>query len=163
MARLFIAAWPDDELAAQLTALHRPDAEGVRWSPPSNWHITLRFLGEVPVEAVADRLTAADLPAATATLGPTIERLGPQVVMIPVAGADRLAEAVRTATAGLGEPEQFGFRGHLTLARTRRGAPSSLLGTRFDATARIDRISLVASRLDPAGSIYETIDTYPLR
>lgn len=162
VARLFVAAWPDDLVTERLLALPRPAEDGVRWSPPPNWHITLRFLGDVSVEAVSERLAHADFPAVSVTLGPRIERLGPKVVMIPVAGADDLADAVRTATDGLGRADRFDFRGHLTLARTTSDAACSLLGTGFAAVTRLTRIALVESRLGPSGSIYQTVGAFEL-
>jgi 2'-5' RNA ligase len=45
MARLFIAVWPPDDVAAELSSIHRKDQRGVRFVEPETWHITLRFLG----------------------------------------------------------------------------------------------------------------------
>ena len=39
--------WPPPEVVARLAALARPTVEGVRWTTPEQWHVTLRFLGWV--------------------------------------------------------------------------------------------------------------------
>ena len=131
--RLFVAVRPPDDVLDAVAALARPAHPGVRWTTRDQWHVTLRFLGEVgDPEPVAAALAAAPLPAATAALGPRVTALGSGVVCLPVAGLDALAAAVSEATAGWGRPpEHRRFRGHLTLARvdrprraTRRGDPS---------------------------------------
>ena len=47
MTRLFVALWPAEDAIAELRALPRKDQLGVRFVPPENWHVTLRFLGAV--------------------------------------------------------------------------------------------------------------------
>lgn len=167
MARLFIAVWPSDAVRGALAALVRdlptdePDAPGVRLVPAENRHITLRFVGDAEPEQVIDRLGSALLPAATATFGPTVERLGGRQFVIPVEGVDDLAAAVRGAIAGIGESERRRFYGHLTVARTKPGARSSLLGRTFGAEMPVDEVALVASTLAPTGAKYETLARFP--
>ena len=157
--RLFVAVWPTDEVVALLRSLERPD--GVRWTSPEQWHVTLRFLGDVPassVPALADALPAG--PAGTAVVGPATARLGPSVLVVPVAGLDDLAAEVRRRTLPLvPASERRGFRGHLTLARARRGSkvPPALAGTPFSATWPVRRLSLVRSELTAAGARYEEV------
>ena len=103
-------------------ALPRPDQPGVRWVPPANWHVTLRFLGEAEATDVHARLAGVTLPAATAMFGPAVRRLGRSALVVPVAGLERLAAAVTAATADIGDPPGTrSFNGHLTLARLRPG------------------------------------------
>ena len=52
MARLFIAVWPPEDVVSELTSLQRKDQRGVRFVPPDNWHITLRFLGDADPDQV---------------------------------------------------------------------------------------------------------------
>jgi 2'-5' RNA ligase len=162
MDRLFIAAWPDPDTSAALALLPRPDERGVRWSRPDQWHITLRFLGNCDRNQVAARLGDAVLPFAHARLGPAIDWLGPQLV-VPVDGVDELAAAVHAATDGIGDPPRPQFRGHLTVARTRRNAISSMLGHPFEAELAISEVALVRSELTPDGARYETLMTVPTR
>lgn len=159
--RLFVAVWPDTETVARLRALERPDEPGVRWVPESNWHVTLRFVGDADPAAMVHLLHDADLPAATAVLGPAVTRLGSRQIVVPVSGLDDLAAAVLTATASVGPQDRRSFRGHLTIART-RGESSSVLGAPATARFVVDHVALVASDLQPTGAVYTTVETVPV-
>lgn len=161
MPRLFVAAWPDDELRRRLERLPRPADDGVRWVSPTNWHITLRFLGNADVDDVRARLARASLPSAQLRLGPLVDRLGRRILMLPVTGADELATAVWSATEGIGRRSDHPFRGHLTLARTRPGATSAVLGAEFDAELTVDEVAVVESEPSPDGPSYRTVATFP--
>jgi 2'-5' RNA ligase len=82
--------------------------------------------------------------------------------MLPVAGIDELAAAVVRATAHVGAPpDARPFRGHLTLAESRRGTPPKL-DVELRATWPVTEVALVESQLHPAGARYETVHTVPL-
>jgi 2'-5' RNA ligase len=156
--RLFVAAFPPPDVTAVLASLERPDRPGVRWVPPERWHATLRFLGRADPQAVSDRLASVDLPAATAVLGPAVARLGADVVVVPVAGLDDLADVVAAATADLGEPpDPRPFTGHVTLARLRRRAACGVAGTPVSATFPVGEVCLVDSRSGPDGLRYDVV------
>jgi 2'-5' RNA ligase len=158
VARLFLAVWPPAEALEQLRALPRPDQPGVRWVPPSNWHVTLRFFGDAEPADALSSLTSTALPAATAVLGPVVRRLGQSAVVVPVAGLDELAETVGAATADIGRPSGARpFDGHLTLARLRQGARCDLVGTPFAAEARVAEVVLARSAVSHEGAKYEII------
>lgn len=159
MDRLFVAVHPDAAASAALRDLPRPDERAVRWVPEEDWHVTLRFLGRCDTTVAAERLAAARLPACHVTLGPAVEWLGPQLV-VPAAGVDDLAATVQSATADIGEPPRPRFRGHLTVARTRRGATSSVLGHPLSAAFDVTEVALVRSELTPAGARYTTVATF---
>jgi 2'-5' RNA ligase len=161
VTRLFVAAWPPAGVTESVIALPRPAEPGVRWVPSPNLHVTLRFIGEAVPEAIEEALGCAELPRCTARLGPGVSRLGPRQLVIPAAGVDDLANAVRTATSGHGDSDQRRFRGHLTVARTKRGAHSTTYGAPFEATWTIDEIALVTSELGPSGAAYATLATFP--
>jgi 2'-5' RNA ligase len=164
MARLFLAVWPPAELIEQLDALPRPDQPGVRWVPPANWHVTVRFLGDGEPSDVHAALAGAPLPAATAVFGPRVRRLGQRALVVPVAGLEELAAAVGAATADVGEPPgSLPFNGHLTLARLRRGAIYDLKGAPIAAEVRVAEVVLVRSELSREGATYEIIDRWPTR
>lgn len=163
MARLFVAVWPPEEVAADLTALPRKDQRGVRFVAPESWHITLRFLGEAHPDDVRAALEGWSMPAATVRLGPAVDVLAERALVVPVAGLDDIATQVAECTAHLGEPPRKRFVGHLTLARVKPYAQMPrVLGAMFSAEFVADEIALVQSRLDPAGARYKTIDTWPL-
>ncbi len=160
MTRLFVAAWPDADTVERLRALDRPDEPGVRWVPEVNLHVTLRFLGDVDPAAVSHRLAHARLPKVTALLGPALERLDRRQLVVPVEGVDALAAAVRSATAEIGDHDPRPFRGHLTLARTRRDASTEMIGAALTAAFEVGAIALVASELQPTGAVYTTLATF---
>lgn len=163
MVRLFVAAWPTDDVSDRLVRIDRPVERGVRWVPPENWHITLRFIGDADAGEVTDRLAGASLPRVRVELGPTIVPLGQRQIVIPVAGAEPLAAAVSLATTGIGGHEQRAFRGHLTIARLKPGARSSITGGPLSARFEIDEIALVVSDLRPHGADYRTIARFPTK
>ena len=82
--------------------------------------------------------------------------------MVPVAGIDELAAAVVEATAHVGAPpETRRFRGHLTLAESRRGA-APRLDAELEARWPVTEVALVESHLHPAGARYDTVHTVAL-
>ena len=162
MARLFLAVWLPAIVIEQLGALARPDQSGVRWVPPANWHVTLRFFGEAEATDVHARLADATLPAATAMFGPEVRRLGRSALVVPVAGLERLAAAVTAVTADIGEPPGTrSFNGHLTLARLRPGSRGDLTGMPIAAKCPVTEVVLVRSELSPDGATYHEVDRWP--
>ena len=161
--RLFVAAWPSVEVADALAGLPRPEAPGLRWTRPDQWHVTLRFLGEAdPDEATAARDELVAAPA-VAELGPATRLLGKRVVVAAVAGLDDLAASVVAATAGVGEPpEERAFTGHLTLARSKGPVPPGAVGTPVAGSFPVDEVCLVRSRTLTEGAAYETLARFRL-
>jgi len=165
--RLFVAVDPPPTALEVLRRLERPAVPGLRWSKPEQWHVTLRFLGELPapepvagaLAAVPAALMAEGVPAVHATLGPASAWFpGRRVLQVPVAGLDGLAAAVADATGSLvpavdGPP----FTGHVTLARVARRSPPGppgLAGTPVSAHWPVEAISLVRSVVGGPGSRY---------
>jgi 2'-5' RNA ligase len=161
VVRLFVAAWPNADVLRQIALIRRPTEPGVRWVPKANWHITLRFLGDADADAVATRLGTTELPRAVARLGPALEPLGRRQIVVPVDGVDGLAQAVRSATAGIGERDRHRFRGHLTIARLQPNARSTATGHSIQTEFEIDEIALVTSDLQATGAVYSTIARFP--
>lgn len=164
MARLFVAVRPPAEVLALLAELPRPDEPGVRWVPPAQWHVTLRFLGEADVGAARDALAAlADATAGidrpvTAELGPAVSRLGRSVVCVPVQGLAPLAAAVVAVTDGLGDPpDPRPFTGHLTLARLRGRAACGIAGAPVSGRFDVTEVELVRSTLGSTGATHEVV------
>jgi len=170
--RLFVAVSPPESVIELLLGVDRPEVAGLRWTTEPQWHVTLRFLGEVdepgPVVdalgAVPDRLRAhAEVRAA---LGPTTAWFpGRRVLQVPVKGLDTLAREVTEVTAPWGERlDDHRFSGHLTLARARGRAPgpAGLAGASLAATWHVRAFELVSSVLGPGGSSYQTVSTVAL-
>ena len=168
--RLFVAVWPPEEVVARIAALDRPSVPGLRWTDVRQWHVTLRFLGEV---ADVDEAVGALSQAPPTVGGPVVARMGPEtgrfgqrVLHVPVTGLDEVAAAVTAATAAVGEPpEDRPFRGHITLGRVRRGTRVDLRP--FCGLARVGEwevpsVDLVVSHLHPHGARYETVFSRPV-
>lgn len=165
--RLFVAAWPPAEVVSLLAELPRPAVKGVRWTRPDQWHVTLRFLGNVDdVESVVAALRAVRAAGATAVMGPAVGRFGHRILHVPVEGLKEVAGAVVAATAGIGEPpDDRPFRGHITLARVADRARVDLrplAGTALSASWPVDEVALVVSRLAPTGARYEIVDRFTI-
>jgi 2'-5' RNA ligase len=167
MPRLFVAVWPPEDVLDQVAALPRPDVAGLRWTTREQWHVTLRFLGQVDdAGEVVRALARLAVRPAEAVAGPGVGRFGRRVLHVPVAGLDSVAAAAVAATAGIGRPpDDRPFAGHLTLARAvGRARPdlTPLVGTAVDGRWTADEVCLVASRLSPSGASYEVVDRFPL-
>jgi RNA 2',3'-cyclic 3'-phosphodiesterase len=156
--RLFVAVRPPDEVLDVLAGLQRVERQGVRWTTRDQWHVTLRFLGEVEDPApVAAALDEASLAACSAEAGPRVAVLGRNVV-VPVAGVEALAVGVIDATRGFGAPaERRRFRGHLTMARVSRGRTGGLVGEPIGVRFPVDDVRLVRSHLGAGGARYEDV------
>lgn len=152
---MFIAAWPPPEVIAVLDALPREPSDGVRFSTAGQWHATLRFLGEVDPDLAAEAVAGLAFPAVEAVVGPAVERIAPGIVVAPIGGLDPVAAAV--AALDVGERDDRPFRGHITLARQKRGDGCSLDGVPIQATFTVDEVALVRSELHADGARYTTV------
>jgi len=156
----------------------------IRWTPPHNVHLTLKFLGDVSpvnVDILKQMLTmesaqhpAFDLRVEGIGSFPTPKR--PRVLWVGLnapAALSSLAHGIETASAKLGYPtEERGFSPHLTIGRVRQNAPTTDLQkirAALDETkvgdlglARIDAIDLFKSDLQPSGSVYTRLFSAPL-
>lgn len=168
--RLFVAAWPPPEVLAAIRGLPRPDAQGVRWTPEDQWHITLRFMGEVDDPDPVVAALRGELPgrgSREATLAAATSLLGGHLV-IGVDGLASLSTLVRLATASFGDPPlPQPFEGHVTVARGQRrnSLTDDLVGVTVNGGAAlpwtVSEVALVASDLGPPLA-YETVATIPL-
>jgi 2'-5' RNA ligase len=137
MPRLFVALALPSLVKAQLSALSG-GIPGARWVPPENYHLTLRFIGEVQgwqAEEVDTALAAIRCPRfdlALAGVG-TFEKAGRiQSLHVTAERSEaltRLQAKVETALQRIGlEPERKRFAPHVTLARTDRAETHKLIG-----------------------------------
>jgi RNA 2',3'-cyclic 3'-phosphodiesterase len=133
--RVFVAVDLPEQTVEDLDAFldARRDADdGLRWTPPSQWHLTLAFMAAVPERVVEDLIGRVAEAAARRTpvqLGIAGGGCFPHVARARVlwagvrGGADLapLARSVRSACAVVGAaPDGGPFRAHLTLARMPR-------------------------------------------
>ncbi len=164
-----------EALLAQLRG--RLDASAVKWVATENLHVTLRFLGDLSPQRLAQaRELTRLLDGAFAPLASGWQELGAfpsprraQVIWLGLADeagrVQGLAQEVnaRLLRAGFGQPDKP-FAAHVTLGRVRRerridwAAASDRL-TMPAAAFSIRTIVLFKSRLTPAGPEYAPLET----
>ncbi len=117
-----------EELAALRRRWERRLRSRTAWTRPGNWHLTLKFLGEVDESRLGEirqalgavKFSAYEAQAGAGGFFPGPHR--PRVLWVGMAkGAEQtmeIARAVEQAMTGLDfEPEERPFAAHLTLAR----------------------------------------------
>lgn len=160
----------------------RVAAPALRWIPPEKWHLTVRFIGEQPLERVAaireaiDAATArhADAPMAIRGIGafPNFRRA--RVVWIGVAPDPRLEmlhHDIESACVALGmEHEGRPFRPHVTIARIPPGVDEGTLralsrasrAVKYSELVDAASVDLMASELAPDGPRYRLLHSSAL-
>mgnify|MGYP000512653491 CR=1 FL=1 len=129
MPRVFIAVDLPQPVRDRLAML-RGGIPGARWVPPENYHLTLKFLGEIDHGAIEDVIAAlADLvmpgfAVAIDGVGHFGTERKPSVLFARVARSDllqRLHDKVDRATVAAGlPPDDRKFAPHVTLAYLRQ-------------------------------------------
>ncbi len=169
--RLFFALWPDEALRQQLKRLLAKEpfrAIDARPVPPENFHITLRYLGLLPVsqrvcaEQIADNIHADSFQLVLDQAGywrsPKVAWLGASKIP-PI-----LLNLVRELETGLElcglEPESRSYQPHLTFLRKAR--PEALPSTIPPVIWQVDRFVLVHSITLPEGVRYEIVRSWNL-
>jgi 2'-5' RNA ligase len=170
--RVFVAVKVPAEVGDVVDEFERPVIDGLRWTTRDQWHVTLRFLGEVPdVSPVVEAMSTvpARLDAGVghrdvdAVLGPVTAWFpGRRVLQAPVRGLDEVAAGVLAALAehpdlkAVVDVDPLRFNGHLTLARMkgRRPGPGRLAGVPLHAEWAVRDVVLMSSVLGPGGSQY---------
>lgn len=184
MIRAFIAVTLDSkviEKIADASTQLNPEITGVRWVAPTNFHLTLKFLGgidEAMVEPIEARLheQLSLFPRFTINakgLGVFPSPKRPRVLWVGLTG-DRLialASRVESALQQLGfTPETREFTPHLTIGRWRQTAltPKSLNRQlenwrAYDfGISRVESVSLIQSVLKSEGASYNRLAMVPL-
>ena len=153
-----------------------------RWIPPGNYHITLKFLGEVE-EVMLPRLVDAATRTAASTAPFELSfghfgafpSFGRARVLFYAAerGSEELASLSGRLEAELErlgfERERRKFRAHLTLARVRNRLPAetrvileSVPGLEGRALHTVERFVLMQSTLSRSGARYDELASFPL-
>jgi 2'-5' RNA ligase len=159
--RSFLACIVDrtiaDRLHADLEPMRRAyTGAAYRWVPPENYHVTLRFFGELNAAQV-ERAAALVEPVAASTprvecrasaARPLPKRRKPNVIVLPIESAGRLeslaAECGRALNGAFGPPDKP-FRAHLTVIRCGHGARFIELPDDFDFPLAFTHIALFES------------------
>jgi len=137
--RLFVAVEIDEAIHQRLDDYVRtlqPRLPGVRFVRSNTYHITLKFLGELPtsdavIEALqqlresACQITVAGVGFFPNAHAPRVFWAGVRAPTLP-----QLARSVDQSLRALGFPAEPEFHPHLTLARNGSGRPRPLRGER---------------------------------
>jgi RNA 2',3'-cyclic 3'-phosphodiesterase len=182
--RAFVALRLDpavDSAIAGLTGQIRPPNDGIRWVRPSNFHLTLLFLGPaVPRQRIAPIIDGLDAIAADTSpfkveargLGVFPNLARPRVIWVRLHSPElmRLAARVIEAAARCGfKADRPEYSPHLTIGRVRSlRSPDALRRTlekeaeRSFGVSRIERVVLYRSEPGPEASTYCEIAGFPL-
>ncbi len=178
--RLFVAIEMPSSLRAEMARLQN-GVPGARWVAPENFHLTLRFIGEV------DNGTARDIDDQLARIGAMSFELAVKGVGYFADGArlnalyaavennpalEALQQKVDSAIARAGlRPERRRFVPHVTLARFGGRQEAGHHLAQFMASHSlwrpepfdVEHFTLFSSVTRPEGSLYRAEAEYPLQ
>lgn len=156
-----------------------------KWVSPDRTHLTLKFYGNVELERL-DALKQALRGAVNPEAAFTLEAAGagvfpnprrPRVLWIGLGGQGlqlltRLQSGIDRVCADLGfPPEERAFHPHLTVARIRPEARSTLTGVEHRLAelaalpalpVPVDQVTLFRSELRRTGPVYTALEEFPL-
>lgn len=176
MPRLFTALELPADIVFSLSLL-RGGLPGARWIDVENYHVTLRFIGDVDqrtADAVADTLVQVSRPSFSVTLD-GLGSFGSRkphsvwagITMTPQLCELRSEQERRMQRIGL-EPERRKFAPHVTLARLKGSSAAdvanylSLRGDFRSPPFPVGRFVLLSSRASRGGGPYIVEEAFPL-
>ncbi len=174
MPRLFTGIELPEDAVGRLSMI-RAGLPGAHWIGPENYHITMRFVGDIS-DKDADDFAAALADVSFDSFHIELSGLGsfggnkPHTIYAgvkPSPGLQSLQKAHERAArlAGL-PPETRNFTPHITLARLRNVSPFALAeylaryGGFFSAPFEVTRFVLFSSRPNQGGGPYLVEETY---
>lgn len=177
MPRLFTGIEIPADIADRL-ALLRGGLQGARWIDPENYHVTLRFVGDIDARTADEIADALDRVRRTefALRLDGLDVFGsskPHALVARVTGSRALAELQAEheriiQRIGL-PPEGRRFTPHVTLARLRGTGPrdaAAYLGLRGHLLSQpfpVTRFVLFSSKASTGGGPYVVEQSYPLQ
>jgi len=177
MPRLFVAIDPSAPVRDALARLSH-GVPGAKWVAPEQFHLTLRFIGEVDggmLDEIAEALGDVEAPAFTLALdgvGHFPPRGAPRVLWAGVndgAMLGRLHERIEARLRQLGvAPDRRGFAPHVTLARLKQAPLArvrdylALNGEFATEDFPVTEFQLYSSHLGAAGAVHRVEASYPL-
>jgi len=152
----------------------------ISWTAPTNFHLTLRFLGNRVAPEVVMAMIEGLRPIASAVPPFTIYARGagafpslnrPRVIWIGLSDGEliEVAHQVEALSVRCGlEPENRGFTPHLTIGRVRNPSRNAMMREALEAAADRDfgssliaSMTLYRSHLSPDGAKYEPLAVLP--
>lgn len=156
----------------------------IRWVPPQNVHLTLKFLGDVSssnLDLIKQMLTAE--AAQHKCFEMQMEGIGsfpnsrrPRVIWVGLrapTALESLQRGIETASARLGyATDEKGFSPHLTIGRVKQNLSALVIQhirAELEKTkigllgvVRVDATHLFKSDLQPSGSVYTSLFSAPI-
>ena len=177
MPRLFTGLAVPPAIADALRAW-QGGLPGARWIEPGDFHVTLRFIGDVDATTADDVVEALSEMRVRPALTVTLDGLGifggdrPRALyasVVPEAGlTDLQAEQERLVRRAGVEPERRKFTPHVTLARLRRDAMPEAAAMYLSQapvfaplTYTSDRVTLFSARDSTGGGPYVAEAEFP--
>ncbi len=175
MPRLFTGLEIPPAIAAELAGC-RGGLPGARWVEPANYHITLRFIGDVDDATARDLIGALGEGRARDPIFITLDGLAafgggkPRSVHAQAKAtpelADLHAEQERLVTRIGLEPEGRKFKPHMTLARLKGASAADVARWLAERpfpplTFTAERVVLYSSRASVGGGPYTIEAAYP--
>ncbi len=177
--RLFVALELNEAIKASVRRLQDKlarNCEGVKWVPPEQVHLTVKFLGEVPdqdVPKIAEAVTVAGARSNEFVMNAEGCGCFPpsgSVRIVWVGAKDDGGQMLRCVSAVEDEMEKLGFAreqrpfaAHLTIGRVKEDRSRGQIRTAVSA-AKFDRLSqemksmtLMSSVLSPKGPTYAPV------
>lgn len=176
--RLFTAIDLPDDIRSRCADLQAPDRLDAQWSPPRQFHVTIRFIGDTDPEQAAryeDALSEVDAPVVECSpygLDVFPNRHNPRVLILGLERSDALMSLYRGVSHALEaeglDPEDRDYHPHVTLGRLNQVSPSAVHDF-LDAHRDLSLPSFVAdtfilyeSTLTSEGAIHERRATFAL-
>ena len=183
---MFIAVSLSSPILAGIGKLIRtlqPDLEEVRWVEPKNLHVTLKFLGDVPLNDLPPLIRAVtqstrqtySFDLALHGFGAFPNRETPKTLWIGCReGSEelkQLAESIDEGLLPLGFPKEARrFSPHLTIGRIKKQAYSSHIMPVLDehqhrwfGSCSVSEVQIFSSELTRRGPLYDELAAIPLR
>ena len=182
--RCFIAIDLSDEVrhaVADCIQQLKPLSGDIRWVPPANLHLTLKFLGEISgaqsqgIDRALQELAVSFAPFSLDVSGTGVfpNQRRPHILWVGIrysADIIQLQAQVANATSRLGfAREERAFSPHLTIGRVKglRGVDAALSHFRtfqnaFFGSIEVHEIRLMQSILSPSGATYALVGRYQL-
>ncbi|MDH7601244.1 MAG: RNA 2',3'-cyclic phosphodiesterase [Armatimonadota bacterium] len=178
--RTFVAVLLADELKSRISEVQEQAkklAPDVKWVEPENFHITLKFLGNVREDALAGVLSAVEdavkdyqkFEVSVAGVGAFPNPKNARVVWVGVeSGQERLASLAATIDAKLAElgfpREERDFKSHITIGRVKSKKHLGALArgiakieARSLGTQEVRSVAVMQSVLRPEGPVYSPL------
>jgi RNA 2',3'-cyclic 3'-phosphodiesterase len=187
--RLFVAIALPETVRAEILRVQRGlqplvPREAARWTRPEQFHLTLRFLGKVPAEAVeglkqsveAVCRNASPLALSAKGVGFFPNPRSPRVIRVGIHdGSGRLLDLQQRLEMAVSpfspEPGEKNFTGHVTLGRLKKPGSGEVRALAARAQSLVNQmfgnwtaheVEIIRSELSSPGACYTLLAAFPL-